>query len=286
MTPILVAGMLTVDTLLRSPDAPGSLRIISERSQCVGGKGYLVAHTLAGLGSPVQLLAELATDKELPEPPAAGIDLLSCPRVLDDFDRTWTIHFGHTEESTFVQLGQRISAPPDYPRVLRSLPTPLATYVGAAPRDLVATIAEEQRLHTLLIVNASDALFHVVGGHNAPLLRDLVGAATVVLLNRPEFATLAGRDPLESTHLSGSVLEGVPIVVVTLGEQGALLIEPHGCELIPTTSADEVSSTLGAGDVFAGGWIGSFLIDGNAQKACHQGAALARAKVARFSSHL
>lgn len=289
--PHLVAmGMLTVDVLLVTDDSPSPLRMVRRQTTCLGGKGYIVAHTASAFGVDVDLVCELPMSPMFPDElcPRVGYD--RSPRILDAPDRTWTVHVGSREETTFVRLGSRAEAAPAYVEIVRLMTGADAWYVAAAPTELLeAVVSIEPSQRPPLVLNASNALVSVAGGKDSALVAGLLRAADTVIVNDAEFKALAGKEPLVEGPVAGPLGE-VPVIVITIGQGGAV-VRANGSPSIAvatTTPVDEhdLATTLGAGDVFCGAWLASVLKGAQPIDACHAANRAANDKLRRFSSHL
>lgn len=89
-----------------------------------------------------------------------------------------------------------------------------------------------------------------------PLPRSVLGLVGVLTPNQTEAKVLSGRSPQDRSkpeEVAGDLLRmGVKNVVMTLGEQGALVVTPSSCKRIPAIEISAVDTT-GAGDAFNAG---------------------------------
>jgi len=103
-----------------------------------------------------------------------------------------------------------------------------------------------------------------------------VAAAEYFIPNESEAETITGmrvRSIDEAKIVADFLLrQGVPRVVITLGERGCLAAGPHGMELIPAFKVQAVDTT-GAGDAFIGSFA-VFLGEGLSEKEALQRASL------------
>ncbi len=84
-----------------------------------------------------------------------------------------------------------------------------------------------------------------------PSLLELARWAPLLTPNRAEAARLAGEEDAEAAATALAARTGAP-VVVTLGEDGALLVEPGGGRGASPRARSDVRDTTGAGDAFNG----------------------------------
>jgi ribokinase len=83
------------------------------------------------------------------------------------------------------------------------------------------------------------------------LPRRLMAKVSVLTPNRTEAAQLAGAAGDELERTAGMLLScGVKAVALTLGADGVLLCDEHGCTCVPAAPARPID-TVGAGDCFA-----------------------------------
>jgi ribokinase len=103
-----------------------------------------------------------------------------------------------------------------------------------------------------------------------------LAAARTLLVNGPEACLLSG---LDDVRAAAEALAGhCPMVVVTLGEGGALLAGPHG---VVAAAAPEVPAvdTNGAGDLFTAAWVWADLAGASAEEALRLAVAYASLSV-------
>lgn len=86
-----------------------------------------------------------------------------------------------------------------------------------------------------------------------PLPAALLDEIDILVPNQTELATLAGHEGPVDTTIAGELAErlSAPVVVVTLGSAGALVVTDGHTELVPAPAVDPVDTTA-AGDSFCG----------------------------------
>ena len=103
--------------------------------------------------------------------------------------------------------------------------------------------------------------------------RTLLSTADLFLVNRAEGALLTGQQ--EPTEIVMDLLRDVPLVVLTLGERGALIASRRdGVMSIPVEPVDLVDPT-GAGDAFAAGFLSNWISSMDLERAGRAGAVVA-----------
>lgn len=92
-------------------------------------------------------------------------------------------------------------------------------------------------------------------------LRSLFRAVDGVMLNDREARMFTGRDLL--IDAGRHILDmGPRFVVIKKGEHGAMLVSVDGCASLPAYPTSEVKDPTGAGDAFAGGFMGAVTLSG------------------------
>jgi len=250
---VAVVGSLNEDVLVEVGRLPGrGETVVGRRSvRAPGGKGANQAAAAARLGTPVAMVGRVGDDdageRQRAALSAVGVDVahvLPTPGVPTG-TATIPVELGSGENLIVVvpganaELGPQdvgIDAVRDAAVVLLQLEVPMAAVQAAAQTAtgvVVLTPAPPQ-----------------------PVPAALLEAVDVLVPNEHELLAMAGaepgeRSPAELAALARSVTRSV--VVVTLGERGALLVPADGGPplLQPPPAVDAVDTT-GAGDCFCG----------------------------------
>jgi len=118
--------------------------------------------------------------------------------------------------------------------------------------------------HTIRLAKANGSLCILNPAPGQPLDMQQVRQADYLIPNESEAEAITGvpvRNPQEAAVCAEGLLrQGVPRVIITLGDKGALLATPEKTELIPAFSVKAKDST-GAGDAFIGS-LAVFLAEG------------------------
>lgn len=113
-------------------------------------------------------------------------------------------------------------------------------------------VEEASRQANLLSLNPGAAL----SSYGMNELKEIIKRTHILFLNKKEVSTLTGKDYREGAQ--ELVDMGIPLVVVTCGDQGACLYTPDEIIHTPTIKKESLDTT-GAGDAFAAGFIAGFI---------------------------
>jgi sugar/nucleoside kinase (ribokinase family) len=119
-------------------------------------------------------------------------------------------------------------------------------------------------------------------------LEKVLGVTDILLINEAEAKQLAGET--NAVRAAGAITAmGPKIVVVKRGEYGALLVAPGLRVPVPAMPMDEVTDPTGAGDTFAGGFLGYLASRGDLgeatlRKAMCVGTVMASFTIERFGT--
>jgi len=154
-----------------------------------------------------------------------------------------------------------------------------------APFILLGNISPELQLHVLseaatpkfVIADTMDLWINIA----CEPLRELIGKVDMLALNDSEARLLTGKHNLRGC--AAAIMDmGVHYVVIKKGEHGAMLFSPNGIFLVPAYPVDEVHDPTGAGDSFAGGFLGHLARAGEVTERTVREALLCGSVVASF----
>lgn len=113
-------------------------------------------------------------------------------------------------------------------------------------------------------------------------LRQLISKIDLLLLNDSETRQLTGEEHL--VKAAQQVLEwGPSYVIVKKGEHGSMLFSKSGLVLVPAYPVDNVQDPTGAGDAFAGGFMGCLAVAGKLTQAAVRRAMVVGTVTASFA---
>jgi len=248
--------------------------------------GSAVFFSVAGsLLHPVQLVGVVGRDypmDELRRIAVRGIDLRGLT-VGDGESFRWAGRYGfdlNSRDTLETRLGVFANFRPDIPEEFRD-----AKYVflGNIDPDLQLDVLEQVR-HPDLV--ACDTMNYWIQGKRTALQK-LLERVNVLMVNDSELRELSG-----DWHIHRAarwVLERGPrAVVVKKGEHGAVLIEKDRTFFVPGYPLEDVFDPTGAGDAFAGGFMGHLARSGdlthaNLRLAMVYGSAMGSFACERFS---
>ncbi len=262
---IVVVGSLNLDVSVpvSSIPVPGETVLGGDALWSPGGKGANQAVAAARLGRRVAMVGCVGNDdagsRLLADLDVDGVDRRTV-RMLDDVPTGLAmIAVDPTGENVIVvSPGANARVGGLDGRDLSVISTAAAVLVQfEVPLDALVTAA--QAASGIVIVNPAPAPASADAG-----LGSLLDAASVIVPNRGELASLLGRESAESSaELEAQALalgERGCDVVVTLGADGVLVVEDGSVQFVEARVVDAIDATA-AGDSFCGA-LADALVDG------------------------
>lgn len=249
---VVIVGSLNMDLVVRAPrhPQPGETIIGSDFQTFPGGKGANQAVAVARLGGKVRMIGRVGQD-------AFG-DALLTTVAHDGVDTTYIRR--DPEAPTGVALitldaaGQNtivVASGANWRVSAQDVRNAEAAFAGAdvllmqleCPLDAVEAATDLAHRYGLQVVlNPAPA---------RPLPASLLARVDYLLPNQPELTLLAGGETDREAAIRAVQAMGVRNLVVTLGEEGALLALGAQREHLPAYKVTVVD-TVAAGDAFAG----------------------------------
>jgi ribokinase len=270
---LVVVGSLNMDLVVRVPrfPSPGETLTGSELHTIPGGKGANQAAAASRLGSNVSIVGRVGRD-------GFGDSLI---QGLQGFG-VGTEHVGRDESAqtgmaliTVDGAGQnQIVIVPGANARLDAVHVDATASLIASARILIvqleiplATVARAletaSRHGVITLLNAAPA---------KPLPPELLTKTDYLVVNETECSLLSGLevfDPTSASHAARLLLaQGARAVVVTLGAQGAVLVDEQGEAGFEAPSVS-VLDTTAAGDAFIGGFATPLLEAADPRQALH-----------------
>ncbi|MFC9881825.1 ribokinase [Streptomyces libani] len=255
MYDVLVVGSANADLTVRVDRRPGAGETVlgTDLVESAGGKGANQAAAAARIGGRTALLARVGGDAYgellLGAQRAAGTDVT--PVIVDGTARTGTamiIVDPDGDNSIVVSPGanaaltpQDVAAAKD--TIAASAVVSLQLEIPMASVRAAASAAEQAG--TRVVLNPSPA-------PTADLAPELLSVADPLVVNEHEARQLSGLTDGTPAQWAQALRDrGARSVVVTLGGDGALVLDADGAENVPGVRVKAVDTT-GAGDAFTG----------------------------------
>jgi sugar/nucleoside kinase (ribokinase family) len=247
---VVVVGTVAFDSI-KTP--------FGERSRIVGGAGTYIGWSTSRLGIGAGLVSVIGEDfpqTELESMTEAGMDLegISCPKGGKSFFWSGSYHMDMNGRDTLAtELNVLADFKPEIPESWKN-----ARYVmlGNIDPTLQASVLDQMEQRPELVV--LDTMNFWMDIALEPL-KAVIARVDVLTINDEEARQLSGERSLMKA--ARAVLKmGPRYLVIKKGEHGALLFHMEGDEIryffCPALPLEDVVDPTGAGDTFAGGFIG------------------------------
>ncbi|MFB6604173.1 ribokinase [Streptomyces noursei] len=254
MYDVLVVGSANADLTVRVTRRPGAGETVlgTDLVESAGGKGANQAAAAARIGGRTALLARVGGDAYgellLAAQRAAGTDV--APVIVDADARTGTamiIVSPDGDNSIVVSPGANAALTPKDVAAAQDViaASTVLSLQLEIPMETVRAAAEAaEGAGTRVVLNPSPT--------PEDLDRALLSAADPLVVNEHEARQLSGRTDGTPAEWAAALRErGARSVVVTLGGDGALVLDDSGTTTVPGVRVEAVDTT-GAGDAFTG----------------------------------
>ena len=241
--PLLVVGSIALDSV-HTP--------FGETADALGGSAVFFS-VAASLLAPVKVVGVIGNDypiHELERLAVRGIDWSGVERADGESFR-WKGKYSYdlqSRETLETRLGVFASFRPQLPAAWR---TTKFVFLGNIDPELQLSVLEQVESPRLVVC---DTMNYWIQGKR-PELMTLLKKVDILLVNDSEARELSGN---WNIHKAGRwiLAQGPKRVVIKQGEYGALLVEPNRTFYAPAYPLEEVFDPTGAGDAFAGGFMG------------------------------
>jgi len=248
---VVVAGSINADLVATVPHlpAPGETVLATSFARHDGGKGANAAVAAARAGARVTMIGAVGTDAagdaQLRALTAEGIAVGSVRRTDAPTGAALIAVDSNGANQIVVVSGANATLEPAWVAAA-------VADAGAGPGDALLVSFEIPLDAVVAAAVAARKVGMVVVLDPAPVreLPDTLLAGAICTPNRGELGRLAGTADL-ATAAARLLARGAAAVVVTLGEQGALVWDSSGQAAFDPV-ATEVVDTTGAGDCFSG----------------------------------
>jgi sugar/nucleoside kinase (ribokinase family) len=273
---VLVVGSVALDSV----ETP-----FGRAERVIGGSATYFASAACHLTS-VQLVGVVGEDypiDKLAPLAACGVDLSGLERARGE-SFFWRGRYGNdlnSAQTLETRLGVFAQFRPSIPAAFRRAP-----YLFLANIDPRLQLEVLEQVEAPKLV-ACDTMNFWIESRRDDLLM-LLGRVDLITLNDGEARQLTGRPNL--VHAARWILEhGPKYVIIKKGEHGALMFTRESVFFAPAFPLETIFDPTGAGDSFAGGFIGYLartddLSDANLRRAVVVGSAMGSFAVERFSN--
>jgi sugar/nucleoside kinase (ribokinase family) len=240
---VLVVGSVALDTI----ETPFGIA-----NETVGGSGTFFS-AAASLFGPVQLVGVIGDDypvRDLRFLEQRGVDLAGLEQQQGESFR-WSGVYSYdlnSRETRETRLGVFADFQPKLPAHFRDAQW---VFLGNIDPELQLDVLRQVRAPRLV---ACDTMNFWIAGKRAELL-ELMRGVNLLMVNDSEARELSGdHNLLRAAHWIQA--RGPQMVVVKKGEHGAILFTPDLVFYAPGFPLEDVYDPTGAGDAFAGGFVG------------------------------
>lgn len=250
---LLVVGSIALDSIFTP---------FGETADALGGSA--VYFSVAGsLLHPVQVVGVIGRDypvNELERLAPRGIDWSGVERADGESFR-WKGKYSYdlqSRETLETRLGVFARFEPKLPEAFRAAKF---LFLGNIDPELQLGVLSQVRRPELVVC---DTMNYWIQGKRETLL-ELLSRVDVLMVNDSEARELSGD---WNIHRAGRwiLAHGPGRVVIKQGEYGALMIEPSRTFYVPAFPLETVFDPTGAGDAFAGGFMGYLARTGEASE--------------------
>jgi sugar/nucleoside kinase (ribokinase family) len=270
MGKLLVVGSVALDTV-RTP--------FGEATEVLGGSATFFA-TAASYFTSVDLIAVVGED--FPEQhvtflKSRGIDVQGLERRPGSTFR-WKGEYTHQLNEAHT-LDTRLNVFESFrPKIPQSYQTPDMLFLGNIDPELQLDVLQRVKRPRLV---ACDTMNFWIDGKREALQR-VLEKVDVLVINDGEARAL-GRNP-NLVHVARGILANGPkYLIVKRGEYGVLLFGPKQAFGAPAFPLEQVKDPTGAGDSFAGGFMGYLAATGNLSESALRQAIIFGSVMASFA---
>ena len=184
-----------------------------------------------------------------------GIDAIETPAEKRTDVLGGSVTYACAAASFFTQVGAVGVVGSDFPGAFleryRRFGIDLAGLLGNIGPALQLHVLDQTRGRPFVVADTMDLWIRIA----RPELEQVIRRANLLTVNDAEARLLTGRHNL--LDCARAILEmGPQYVVIKKGEHGAMLCSAQGVALIPAFPVEQVVDPTGAGDCFAGAFMG------------------------------
>jgi len=223
--------------------------------QIVGGSAVYVAYAASNFIKPIQQVSIIGYDfpkEELEELKRRGVELDAVETVPDKKSFFWSGRY-HEDMNSRDTLITDLNVLADFnPKIPDSYQSAEFVMLGnLAPATQISVINQMKKRPKLIAMDTMNFWMEVA----LPDLQMVLTMVDVLMLNDAEARQLTGQFSL--VKAAKAILKmGPKYLIVKKGEHGALLFHQDNVFFAPALPLEEVFDPTGAGDTFAGGFMG------------------------------
>ena len=223
--------------------------------QIVGGSATYVAYAAANFATPIQQISIVGYDfprEEMDELIKRGVSLEGVEIVKDKKSFFWSGKY-HMDMNSRDTLVTDLNVLQDFnPRVPDSYQGAEFLILGNLMPKLQMSVIDQLTVRPKLIVMDTMNFWMDIAMDD---LKEVLKKVDVLLVNDAEARQLS--DELSLVKASRKIMKmGPRFLIIKKGEHGALLFHEDHVFFAPALPLEEVFDPTGAGDTFAGGFIG------------------------------
>ncbi len=276
---VIVVGSMAFDDI----ETP-----FGKSNKIIGGAGTYIAYAATNFVKPVKQVSVVGYDfpaEELEELKKRGVETDAVEIVADRKSFFWAGKY-HLDMNTRDTLVTELNVLENFKPVIPD------NYQGAeflmlgnlAPSVQLSVINQLKTRPQLIVLDTMNFWMDVA----LPELEEVIGKIDVLLVNDSEARQLTAEYSLVKAAKKILTM-GPKYLIIKKGEHGALLFHENQVFVAPALPLDDVFDPTGAGDTFAGGFVGYLAKTGdisfeNMKKAIIAGSALASFCVEKFGT--
>ncbi len=254
----------------------------------VGGSATYVAYAASNFVKPVQQVSIVGfdfPDEEMNELKSRGVELEGVDIIADKKSFFWSGRY-HEDMNTRDTLVTDLNVLADFnPRIPENYQGAEFLMLGNLVPSLQLSVIRQLTTRPKLIVMDTMNFWMEVA---MPDLEEVLKHVDLLMVNDAEARQLSGQFSLVKAAKSIMAM-GPKYLIIKKGEHGALLFHGDNVFFAPALPLEEVFDPTGAGDTFAGGFIGHLAKTGdisfeNMKRAIIVGSAMASFCVEKFGA--
>lgn len=274
---LIVVGTMAFDAI----ETP-----FGKTDKIIGGSATYVAYAASNFVKPVQQVSIVGFDfpkEEMSELESRGVQMDGVQVIADKKSFFWSGRY-HMDMNTRDTLVTDLNVLADFnPEIPESFQGTEFLMLGNLDPKLQMSVIQQMKQRPKLIVMDTMNFWMEIA---MPGLEEVLKMVDVIMVNDSEARQLSGQFSL--VKAAREIMKmGPKYVIIKKGEHGALLFHENQVFFAPALPLEEVFDPTGAGDTFAGGFIGHIAKTGdisfdNMKNAIIVGSAMASFCVEKF----